>query len=299
MGSFVIYALHHDDSRRIYVGQSIRGLERARHHGRPYNLKAGRTPATLASWIKKYQARGGYQIAVLEECVAKEDLNEAEKFHIAYLRSLGIPLLNLTDGGDGNPGRHITLTPESRERIRDAMRKFAATPEGRAHMAKMSAAGAISPNAREKRSAAMKGRNTGLVVSEATKQKLRAANLGKKQSPETVAKRAAANIGRRWSEETRKKMSERVTSEETRTKHRVRMLGNKMSPESVAKVAAANRGRKQSPEAVEKRAAKIRGRKQAPEGVAKRAASIRLTCARRNLVKMLRRVVSGSLKRRS
>ncbi|MGH9024078.1 MAG: NUMOD3 domain-containing DNA-binding protein, partial [Acidimicrobiia bacterium] len=55
------------------------------------------------------------EIEVLEEYDRPEDLPEAERFWIAYYRSLGCRLTNLTNGGDGASGR--TLTSDARARI--------------------------------------------------------------------------------------------------------------------------------------------------------------------------------------
>lgn len=99
MNRFLIYALHHPASPHVYVGRSSSGLLRPKHHGMSANLKKN-LPVTR--WIKKLRASGeDYKIAVLEDVNNGDSLDEAERFFIAYFKSINMSLLNLTDGGQG------------------------------------------------------------------------------------------------------------------------------------------------------------------------------------------------------
>src|ERR1700730_379576 len=110
MSKFLIYALHHPDSRYVYVGKSTQGMRRPQRHGYPSNMqKCADYP--LTRWITKYRATGSdYQIVILETHISPDLLDEAERFYIAYFRSVGVALLNITDGGDG--ALHTTATKE-------------------------------------------------------------------------------------------------------------------------------------------------------------------------------------------
>lgn len=127
----IVYALHRDDSDRIYIGKSSRGLRRAREHGMASYLKRecnARRP--VSKWIQKGLLIGQkYTISILEECTSHEELAEAEIFHIAYMRFIGMRLLNCTDGGEGVPG--LKLGPWSAER----KAKFIAAKIGYKHSA--------------------------------------------------------------------------------------------------------------------------------------------------------------------
>lgn len=116
MSDHIIYALHHDESDYVYIGKSSKGIQRPKDHGKVGNLNS-KSHLPVVRWIRKRRSTGqDYQISILEEHDSAESLNDSERFYIAYFRSLGIPLLNCTDGGDGSVG----LTPEIRARISEA-----------------------------------------------------------------------------------------------------------------------------------------------------------------------------------
>ncbi|HET6959742.1 MAG TPA: GIY-YIG nuclease family protein [Vicinamibacterales bacterium] len=119
VSSKIVYVLHHPSSSRIYIGQSSKGLKRPRQHGMGCYLRScAASPRT--KWIRALRERGfDYEITVLEVCRSKAELDEAECFYISYFRSLNIPLLNLTDGGDGTVG--YVFTPEHCLRISKAL----------------------------------------------------------------------------------------------------------------------------------------------------------------------------------
>jgi len=117
---FIVYALHHSDSDHVYIGQSSRGMLRPQQHDQQAELpKFAHLPR--AKWIRSLHARGlKPEIAILEEFENDEDLDDAERFHIAYYKSIGIPLLNCTEGGDGGAeiSRRYWSDPASREKKR-------------------------------------------------------------------------------------------------------------------------------------------------------------------------------------
>lgn len=88
-----------------YVGKSCRGFSRAWDHMKPFSLKKdGNTHKTR--WIKKLAEQGlRPKPVILEVCDSKQETAEREIQWIKDLRLIGLPLTNITDGGDGTPGR--------------------------------------------------------------------------------------------------------------------------------------------------------------------------------------------------
>jgi hypothetical protein len=102
--SFIVYGLRLADSDEYrYIGKTSRGakqrLSEHRHHART----APSTP--VQHWMKRHVDD---ELAMDVLAVAPEgdhgQLNALEVEHIAALRAVGHPLLNLTDGGEGTPG---------------------------------------------------------------------------------------------------------------------------------------------------------------------------------------------------
>ena len=117
---FLVYALHHPDSDHVYIGQSSRGMLRPQEHEK-YLHAPKFARLSRVKWIKSLHAKGlKPEIAVLEEFADASELNDAERFYIAYFKSLGIPLLNCTEGGDGGAeiSRRYWADPASREKKR-------------------------------------------------------------------------------------------------------------------------------------------------------------------------------------
>jgi hypothetical protein len=109
----IVYALRDPRDLEIrYVGQSIRGLQRARDHWRPSAIKKRENPHT-ANWLALVIASGLKPVAeVLETVRSPEELDEAETFWIAKCRSMGYRLTNFNDGGNKPP--RMEQTPEQR-----------------------------------------------------------------------------------------------------------------------------------------------------------------------------------------
>lgn len=92
-----------------YVGKTCRTLQaRLRQH---CNRAKSGAPQHVSAWIRSLASRGLVpEIDWIEE--NSEDWREAECFWIAYLRSIGCDLTNISPGGEGVP-----MTPEIAERI--------------------------------------------------------------------------------------------------------------------------------------------------------------------------------------
>jgi hypothetical protein len=246
----LIYALVDPrDGQWRYIGKSERGLKRPNHHYTVARFEHNHK----AYWVMSLRRLGlRYGVEVLETLSPADDACEVEREWIAAARRAGVPLTNLTDGGEGTPGhKHSAetrqklanrppLSPEIRQRIADKLRGR----PGRKH----------TPEARAKISARNRGRKW-------TPEQL-AAITALRQTPEYRAKMAAAKRGKRRAPEVVAAMS-------------ARMLGKRPSAETRAKMRAAHAQR--TPEQSERMVVGLRGGKQSPEHVAKRVASRRAT----------------------
>lgn len=185
---FIIYLLHHPTSKYMYIGKSSTGLRRPREHSMPSSLKQY-AHLPRSRWVVSLQKRGlSPQIVILEECAIAEDLDEAERFYIAYFRSIGgkRSLLNLTDGGEGILGyRH---SKEEIERQSAVQREKAKDPEERKRLRGLSTAYWTSQGSREKK----RQERTGKKWSSEIRAKMSATQKGRTRSPETRAKMSAA-----------------------------------------------------------------------------------------------------------
>jgi CelD/BcsL family acetyltransferase involved in cellulose biosynthesis len=141
--------------------------------------------------------RSGFRpgVVVLEECTAAHELNEAERFYIAYFRFLGCRLTNATEGGEGAPGVHVSEA--SRAKMSAARRGRKKSPEHIAAVAAALQGHPVSDETRRKIGAKSKGNKNcvGRKVSEATLRKM-----------SESGRRTCWNIGKRLPEEVRLKM---------------------------------------------------------------------------------------------
>lgn len=117
---FVIYALIDPRTRELrYVGQSVRGVARAKSHWR--TKKERERKDHTHCWIRKLLAEGQVpEVEILETLEPSANvralLDEAEIFWLGYFRMIGANLTNHTIGGCGSYGyRH---TAEAKEKMR-------------------------------------------------------------------------------------------------------------------------------------------------------------------------------------
>lgn len=289
-GKNLIYGLTDPRSGEIrYVGKSTNGLERAKaHHSQVRNGEK----SYKANWIRQLTKLGlDYGIVVLEKTLLPSDLGEAERRWIAELRAGGTKLTNMTDGGDGMPGRSPTAetrrklskanegkkrSPETCRRISESQKGKTMSAEARAKMSiAQKKRPPMSAETRAKMSRSLSGKiyseerirkmadgRRGFRHTEEFKEHLRQINLGRKHSAETKAKIAAANSRRVWTEEAKAKVSAchkgKTISEEHRDRISAAMKGHthnkgkKRSPEHIAKMVAGRRA-----QAARLRAAKL------------------------------------------
>lgn len=111
-----------------YVGKTKKGMTRPKEHRLCRTATTGRY---LINWIRSLQALGlDYEVVILEEC-ANAQLDELERFWIAYGRASCWPLTNLTRGGDGFTGKH---TEETRRKMSAARQGHPFSAESRAKL---------------------------------------------------------------------------------------------------------------------------------------------------------------------
>ena len=181
----IIYKVTNILNGKIYIGQTIRGLE-VRGQCHISESKNGNTYFNRA--LRKYCPEN-FEWEVIEECYSKEDLDLAEEWYIRYYNTFGSNGYNLTFGGEGTIG--WKPSEETRKKISKSM------------------CGENNPNYGKERS-------------EEYRKKLSDTLKGRKHSEGHKRKLSEVNKGKKLSEETRKKMGEsRKGEKNVRAKKRV------------------------------------------------------------------------------
>lgn len=128
----IIYVLCDPVTQQIrYVGKTMRGLARVKWH----MYERGRR-THKDNWIRSLKKRGlEPEAVIIKEHAAPGDLDEAERFWIAYLRCIGADLTNATAGGDGQAigDRNAMHDPAARQRFSEANRGRRFTAEHKAN----------------------------------------------------------------------------------------------------------------------------------------------------------------------
>ena len=225
---FIIYGLVDPYSKHLrYVGKSQKGLKRPLQHFKPALLKVN---THKNHWIKQLLSQGSTpQIVIIQSFEDADILNTAEIHWIAYFKSMGCPLTNLTEGGDGTRG--YVFTEEVKQRMSASSLGF---PKSVEHAANISAGKKGVPKSNE---------YLEKVRSEEHRIKMRDMALKNGIKPSAACHEAAlkANLGVSFSTERKAKLS---------AAHK----GVSLSPEHIKHVSEALKGRKMSPEAVAKSA---------------------------------------------
>lgn len=255
-----------DDGSVFYVGKG--------HGGRAHAI--GRNP----HW-NNIVNKHGHVVEIIEHFDDEQDAFAHERYLIASYRAFGVPLCNLTDGGEGLSNPSV----ETRAKMSDAGKGRTHSEEARA---KISAANKGNKHllghthSAEARARISKGRSGITPVYSHPEEriaKIVAANRGMKHSVESRAKISIASTGRTHSEESKRKMSivstGRLHSAETKARLSKLNTGKKLSPEHIEKIAAAKRGQKLSPEHRAKLSAAQKGHLCSPETRAKIGAANR------------------------
>ncbi len=183
-----------------YVGFTINSLEdRLRGHlGDARKDKEKKKKRHVISWITQLLRFGSKPEIFLIETVPFEEWKESEIFWVAYFKSLGCRLTNLTQGGDGVVG----WTEEMKRRVSKAhlgVKRSVRTKEKQSQLKKQFYEEGGRPW------------NVGIAPSACTKEKIRIANLGKTYSDEVNLTKGSGWRGKKrgtMSEEQRNKVSQ-------------------------------------------------------------------------------------------
>jgi len=245
-----IYALRENGFVR-YVGKTVKSLEcRLGEH-----LTQARNGflSHKCNWIRSMLSRGlSPTITVLEKVEGNGSAEERK--WIAYFKSYGIKLTNLTDGGEGNLGWNPS--PATRYKIGSANRGVIFTPERRAKMGVKRKGIALTtihrehirlalntPEAHDKMSAS----GLGAIRSDAARHNMSVAQTGLVKSPAHRAALSEANKGNRHSDESIERMRQtqmgHIVTDVQRAKVRasLKAIGYKPSAETLLLAAAGHR----------------------------------------------------------
>lgn len=194
-----IYTLSDPRTNLIrYVGVTFRGKRRFNEH-MSRAVCGGKTHRDY--WIRSLIA---VELRPLYQVIQKgrgSGWQDAERFWIAKYRE-SFDLVNLTDGGDGNPG--YVPTPELRKKWSEMRRGVPYAPDrvpamlGKNH----------TPEARAKIAAA----GTGRKHSEAAKKKVSMARKGKPLPEEQKRKLSAAHLGKKLTKGHKRKIAAATTN---------------------------------------------------------------------------------------
>lgn len=199
---FLIYKIENKINGKIYIGQTVRSLEkRWRQHCEPNNDKC----RVLHRAIKAH-GKMAFDVCVLDDTATSvEDLNNLEIKYIKEYDCLAPKGYNLTTGGSS-----YTMSEETKKKISEA-KKGKPGNKGRI----------VSEETRKKNSEWKRQHPN----SEETNKKIGEANKGKRRTDEQKLKWTGENnpfYGKTHSEETRKHLSEKhtgkVLSEEWKNK---------------------------------------------------------------------------------
>ncbi|SRR6266581_2919205 len=165
-----------ESSCDFYVGQTVNLKRRTGDHWRGKNKHNMPIDAAIVKYDNK-----NFEMFIIEYCDSLDELNEAEIFHIAYCKSIGMKLYNLLKGGN-----NFERSEETKERMSKAQRGRKLSKAHRENIGKAGLGRKHSETTKAKMSknSARKGKPR----SKETKEKLRRSKLGKKLTKEHKAK---------------------------------------------------------------------------------------------------------------
>lgn len=191
------------------------------------------------------------EVRIFASGLTEREAYDAERARIAYWRERGAPLVNLTDGGEGESGRRTSKA--TRERMRAAAALRNQDPEYREKLSEATKR-SWTDERRARASEIRKGQRSGIrrgPPTEETRAKISAANKGRKRAPlsaETRAKISAANRGKVITAAQRKAISAANTglkrSSEQIENIRAARKRSPLSAEARARIGAASKGRR-------------------------------------------------------
>ena len=222
-----IYSLRDEFGITRYIGKTIKPL----HQRLAQHLLVARNNSHshhCSNWIRSMiRNKISPTIHLIESVVG--DGCESERGWILIMRSMGWPLVNTTNGGEGVVGlRHSD----------DTKAKWSAARKGK------NLGHEVSDETRRKIGLAHKGKK----ISQQHRQALSRANKGKKISESTKSKLHFAFLGRSFSDSTRAKISDAkrgiIPSLESRMKMKAAKLGRKLTLEHRLNIGKSLKGRR-------------------------------------------------------
>lgn len=142
-----IYRIKNKLNDKMYIGQTKRSIEqRFKEHVWNKSL--------VGLAIIKYGAEN-FEVEIIEECDTQEQLDEREKFWIAFFNCMVPNGYNLTRGGRGAKGYHHTL--EAKLKISEKKKGHEVSPLTRKKVSAARTGKKDSIETRKKKSAKLKG----------------------------------------------------------------------------------------------------------------------------------------------
>lgn len=151
-------------------------------------------------WICKSK-KHGYTVQILAHWDAEADAFEHERTVIASYRSIGVRLVNLTDGGEGASGNIVSEATKAK--ISAGLTGIKRSPSTCAKISAVHKGKTVS----EETKAKLRAKRSLRVTSDATRAKMSASQTGRKMSKEAVDKTTAAHRGAKRSAETISRLS--------------------------------------------------------------------------------------------
>lgn len=113
-----IYALYRESepNEYRYIGKTSYPSPNKRFKTHLNNASSGDT-APVYRWIRKYK---DIAVIIIEDDIENSLACEKEKHYICFYKKAGHRLLNSTEGGDGSPGRKLSVS--SKEKIRSKLK---------------------------------------------------------------------------------------------------------------------------------------------------------------------------------
>ena len=139
----IIYKATNKIDGKVYIGQTVEGLsKRRRGHERLNHVYY------FSKAIKKH-GKGNFKWEIIEYCDSKEELDEMEFHYIMQYNSFGKNGYNLTCGGEGSPGRKLSI--ETKRKIGKKATGRWVSPETRKKISDANMGKTLSPEAKKKR----------------------------------------------------------------------------------------------------------------------------------------------------
>jgi group I intron endonuclease len=180
-----IYLIDYNYNNWYYVGKTSTNISK-RFNSHVCSCRKNKTKHHKV-WNKSLDSNNQPEIIILEE-TNKIEINNLERWYIAYFKSIGVKLTNLTTGGDGLQG-HI-FSNEHKQKISHAKKGKVKLNSKQINAIKMANSKPRSEEFKNK----IKIIRTGTTWSEETKKKISESNKGKHNNNSRQRKIAQIDI---------------------------------------------------------------------------------------------------------